>query len=564
MKLRFGTVPFSYPGSYMAFSYPQDDAEGNEHTLTVRNIHGKFADQDNYLLYFVNLNGEELPGEVTATETELHLKFREKELYICFQNEDTVWIKSNAKVMLRKRRHGVYDRVMCHDYGTWEVTGEDASLMFEVHSGWMENVSVWAEDGISCKEARAVMLPGENGEFICQMTLCGESYTAPVSSSYEEAADAAKVKFEEYYAGFAVKDPKYRDAVREAVYILWSSIVKPEGYVKYPAILMSKNKMNMVWSWDYVINALALAGQDPQLAYDQFLAMAACQDETGTYPDCFSAKTMIRGFVKPPVQGFALRKLFAVHKPEPELMEKLYASVSAFTSWWFNYRGRKDGIPEYLHGNDSGWDNSTVFSLGLPVKSPDLCTWLIEQMDFLSETALELGRVSEAEEWKQKSSHLLSHMLDYFVKDGQFTAYKIPENSPVQSDSLLMYIPLLLGKRLPEEVRQSMLDRLLETTRYFTPYGLASEPLDSPWFVEDGYWRGAVWPPTAWIFTEILMRNGKYKEAYRNAESFCEMCAQQGFFENYSALDGHGLRDSGYSWTAGAFMILLRDYLCIR
>lgn len=76
---------------------------------------------------------------------------------------------------------------------------------------------------------------------------------------------------------------------------------------------------------------------------------------------------------------------------------------------------------------------------------------------------------------------------------------------------------------------------------------LVSEPLDSSLFEEHGYWRGAIWPPTTLIIAEVLDRCHKTVEALKIAERFCKMCAQNGFYENYSALDGHGLRDHGFT-----------------
>lgn len=561
MLLDLETVPFSYAGSYLAFSYPLGQGKGHERDLAIRNIHQPVDEQDNFPICFLDENGQKMDGEITSSEIELILKNAGRELRICFQDENTVCMKANTSIMLVKSQNNIYDRVMCHDYGVWEMTGEEYSLWFKIKEGSIENHSVWAADGMRCEKSCIYMRPGEKGEFLCQMTLSGISYEEPEDISYEQALEKTKRKYEKFSTLFFTRFNNYKEAVDEAIYILWSSIVKPEGYIKYPTILMSKNKMNRVWSWDYAINALAVVDKVSELAYGQFLSMEGCQDEYGAFADCYSARTLIRNFVKPPIQGFVLRKMFQIKKPDRETMERLYDSVSKFTEWWFRYRGRMDGIPEYHHGNDSGWDNSTVFSMGLPVKSPDLCTWLIEQMDFLSELALELGRKEEGIKWKIDSEKLLERMLKFFVKDDTFVAYKIPEMYVVSNESLLNYVPLLLNKRLPERLRQNMLNNLLKKEKYISIYGIASEALDSPYFVEDGYWRGAVWPPTAWIFTEILMRNGKSKEAIKNAEGFCQMCREQGFFENYSAIDGHGLRDSGYTWTASTFLILLRDYI---
>lgn len=54
-----------------------------------------------------------------------------------------------------------------------------------------------------------------------------------------------------------------------------------------------------------------------------------------------------------------------------EQMEEAFCFLEKWTNWWIKYR-RKDGLFYYNHGNDSGWDNSTVFSVLPPVATPEL------------------------------------------------------------------------------------------------------------------------------------------------------------------------------------------------
>src|ERR1700730_14472215 len=86
--------------------------------------------------------------------------------------------------------------------------------------------------------------------------------------------------------------------------------------------------------------------------------------------------------------------------------------LSRWTNWSLQYReSRRDGLPEYYHGYDSGWDNSTVMLSGVPVETPDLDTFLILQMDALSEIARRLGNVADRSRWHERSDALLRQML---------------------------------------------------------------------------------------------------------------------------------------------------------
>lgn len=563
MNFDIKTVPFSYCGSYLAFSYPRDGHKEFENHLAMRILYGTFDEQETYPIVMLDDKNEPLVGSIDASPTELKLKHENRFLKICYQNENTVHIIANSAVMITKTKiFGLNcDRIMQHEYGAWEIAGNDASLFVELYRGSIENKSIWSDEGTGCENIKMIITPDTSGEFEIKITLSDINYNIPEKISYEQNLSNVQKSYQKFCMDFKADNSKYADAMELAAYISWHSIVKSEGYVKYPVMLMTKNKMNMVWSWDYTFNALAMIDKHTEIAYEQFLAMAEMQDSQGAYPDAFHANRQVRVFVKPPVQGFILDKMYKIQKPNRDTMIRLYDSVSKFTNWWFDYRGRVDGIPEYNHGNDSGWDNSTVFKLGVPVKSPDLCTWLILQMDFLSETAKDLGMAEQSKQWHIRSEQLLQKMLEFFVVDNRFCAVKIPDNTIIKCDSLLLYIPLLLADRLPENIRKKMLDELLTSKKFITEYGIASEPIDSQYFIEDGYWRGAIWPPTTYIMTELLVRNGRQKEAVQNAQKFCDMCAKSGFFENYSAINGRGLRDSGFTWTASVFMILLRDYI---
>ncbi len=565
MELDIRSVPFSRYGSYLAFSYPQDGTKEFDSHIGVRVLYGAFSQQETYPIILIDDEGKpEEKISVSMSPWELNVTSKTGGYSICFGDEDTFLLKANSPVLITKTKVGSYDRVMGHMDGNFEIAGDDMALQVSLQKGKAKNQSSCPDNGFGSSRTGLFLSP-EQGELLVTVTLTGLSPQRKEYASYESCRQAVKEEYEEFEAGIVKglkkSDPAYEKAVREAAYVLWHSVLRPSGYIKRPVMVMTKNWMNLVWSWDYAFNGLALVSSHPELAYGQFLAMADQQDEFGAYPDAYQARKIIRAFVKPPVQGFILEKMFRIHDPGREVKERLYRSTAAFTDWWLTYRMEENGIPTYQHGNDSGWDNATVFRLGLPVQSPDLSAWLVLQMEFLEHTARQLGLLSEAEKWKEKGEDLLSKLLAYFVKDDRFEAVKVPEMEVVPSDSLILYLPLILGERLPKKLRENLLSGLLKKGHLAGSWGFASEPLDSPLFEEDGYWRGAVWPSADMILIDALRQCGKGEEARFYAERFCRVCAEKGFYENYSALDGRGLRDHGFTWTASVFLILLRDYL---
>ena len=124
------------------------------------------------------------------------------------------------------------------------------------------------------------------------------------------------------------------------------------------------------------------------------------------------------------------------------------------------------------------------------------------------------------------------------------------------STCTLTRVPILLGRDLPEPLRQNLVADLSPGSPHLTEYGPATEATDSPHYVDDGYWRGPIWAPEAFMIVDGLRRAGEDDAAAEVARRFCTLCAGPGsaMHENYDALTGKGLRSPAYSWTAAAFI----------
>ena len=383
----------------------------------------------------------------------------------------------------------------------------------------------------------------------------------------EDFAAAAKRAADCYSAflGRTLPVPERYAAARElAAYVNWSAVVGPKGHFKRPAMLMSKNWMNNVWSWDHCFNAMALAKDDPELAWDQFMVLFDHQHEDGALPDCVNDRNMTWSFCKPPVHGWALSWMMRRNRllREAERLAEVYEPLSRWTCWWFRYRDSDaDGIPEYHHGNDSGWDNSTVFQIGPPVEGPDLSAFLVLQMETLSDMAEILGKQDEAGQWMTQAAELLQKLIAHSWRGDRFVAPRAGTHDVFTADSLFLYLPIVLGPRLPEGVRRASIAGLKEDGRFLTEYGLATESPRSSWYQPDGYWRGPIWAPSTMLIVDGLMSLGEKSLAREIARRFCDMAARNGMAENFDALTGVGLRDMAYTWTSSVFLILAHEYV---
>ncbi|MDG4818758.1 trehalase family glycosidase [Micromonospora sp. WMMD956] len=339
-----------------------------------------------------------------------------------------------------------------------------------------------------------------------------------------------------------------------AAYVLWSATVAPAGFVTRPAVLMSKHWMDKVWSWDHCFNAIALAAGEPELAWHQFHLPFDHQDPAGALPDSVTHSEVLHNYVKPPIHGWALRRLRRrlPAPPDRAALAQTYERLARWTGFWLDGR-RAPGqdLPHYQHGNDSGWDNATTFDGGRVVQTADLAAFLVAQLRCLADLATELGE--PAGRWSAEADRIRAALLRDLWDGARFAARDPRTGRRRVSRSLLDLMPVTLGADLPTPVAAA-LARGVEA--HLTTHGLATEPPDSADYLADGYWRGPIWAPSTVLVEDGLRRAGHTDLADEVSRRFLALCEKSGFAENFDAETGAGLRDRAYTWTASSYLIL--------
>jgi len=384
--------------------------------------------------------------------------------------------------------------------------------------------------------------------------------------TYQQINDAVKVELSDWMSKMPPVDDKYLEAAKMAWYINWQCIVSPRGCLTRNTMYMSKNWMNQVWAWDNCFNALATIDAEEKLAWEQLMVYYDNQQENGMFPDSINDLEAKFGYMKPPIYGWTIMKLLEKTSPEnkKKYLKKSYKAISKLTNWWFTFRDYdKDGVCQYHHGNDSGWDNSTIFKDGGPVEAADLSAHLVVQTDALSKMATMLYELNGKQKhkeasvyWENKSNEQLHLLLTELVQDGKFVS-TFNGGEVIESVSLLNYISLVVGKRLPESIVKNAVKDLSFGNGYLTEFGLATEKIDSPYYESDGYWRGPIWAPSTYLIFDGLLDAGETELAHEIAERFCNMCTRNLYmYENYDAITGDGLRCPGYTWTGSVFILI--------
>ncbi|GAA2608390.1 amylo-alpha-1,6-glucosidase [Paractinoplanes durhamensis] len=516
-------MPFSRRGSYYAVSALPDG-------VYLRTVRGDARNRE--LLHLGTGVAEVNPGRLTLTNG----------AEVVLAGSGRALIRTAGPQTLGIQVRDQYDVVLEESPVAWRFVdaGANRNYRIRVVHGAARLDATW--DGERTTGARLLV----TGPALLVVDEYGSAAPAgPVEDLDAVAADAD--------ADFAAWQARHGGPHRLAAFVTWAAMVPAGGMLRRESMLMSKNRMTNIWSWDHCFNAMAL-WRDPAAAADQIRTLFDHQDEHGCLPDYVNDAGVERNFVKPPVHGWAIAWLMDRNGLPDDAIEALYEPLGRWTDWWFEHRG---AVPSYYHGNDSGWDNSTVFAEGVPVQSPDLLALLSLQMTALARIARRLDRPDDARRWSARAATARRTMSDHFWAGGRFVARHTVSQRVIESDSLLTLMPLVLGDLLPKTQFDATVQRLLDGG-YLTEHGPATEPPDSPSYVADGYWRGPIWAPTTMLLVDGLRRGGRPDLADDITRRFLATCAAAGMAENFDARTGAALRDPSMTWTASVFLVLAR------
>lgn len=569
MKFDLELVPFSLRGAWFGLSrlpLPRATELGKAPALYLRTYRGNVPMNQREIaaLSFLDASGRDCVPQDDAQPG--RLRFRGPQggfVEAVFSDQKTLVFHGKGMGLKLVLTPTMYDYARPAGDDLWELNLYSQRLQFllQRRMGAVTVEAPWAE-AKSTKITITCLPDARSGTWSMALT---EFFVtpppAPKAIAPAVSAKAASADCERFTAALSPAPARLKAARELAGYVLWTSLVAPSGHLRREGMLMSKNWMVNIWSWDHCFNAIALATGHPALAWDQWAVMFDYQDTTGALPDSLNDRDIVLNFTKPPVHGWALREMLARGwKHSPAQLKQAVVWLERWTEWWLTYRDDdKDGLPQYNHGNDSGWDNASCFGAGTPIEGPDLAAFLAVQMDVIADLHRRLGSKAKAARWNARGDQLVKRLLAHSWRGDRFVAPRSGDHAVAEGDSLVAFMPLLLGRRLPDDVRKTLIAGLADEGRFLTPHGLATESPRSPLYRTNGYWRGPMWAPSTQLIVSALDGVGETKLAREISKRFCATFAKSGSAENYDPLTGEGLCDRAYTWTASAFLALASD-----
>lgn len=566
MKQKLYEVPFSRRGSYLALSYDQKEGQ-----LWLRDVRGGDESPSRLFQLVLSYQGQTLDIYSEETQAEFQLTLSATQLTLVHRAQPevclTIIFPTENQLRIKQQQIGLtliadkirYDSLNPLSDQRFEYISYKKEARYQIDFRTPEFTYVAPWEKVGNTEIK-LQLPEENlqQEILFTDYRVVSPVIAPFQTTFEEAAEQVAQEYQAWQARFQPALPSYEDSNNLAQYILWSSIVRPEGLLTGESIYMSKNWMQNIWSWDNCFNALGVATNEAALAYNQMALFCQYQDPSGAYPDFINTQFYSFNCVKPPIHAWAYQKLMqqAPFFTEEAHLRTMYESIRQATLFWLNHRRcPQTGLCYYTHGNDSGWDNASIFHEGLPVIAPDLQAYLIQQMDLLANWAQKLNRPAEQNRWQAEADALTTLLLKelYDEQTGQFVAKSLRTGAVIaQKQSLILRLPLVIASRLPKEIVANLVRDL--ANQFEGAFGLATEAPSSPLYKNNGYWLGPIWAPSSYLFVDALLRCGEEDFAIRLAKKYCEMTLIGGMAENYNPETGKGNDDLSFTWTSSVFL----------
>lgn len=557
---------FSYFDSYMSMAY-----DNNE--LYLKSLHGVSKGNMKSLKFIPCYNGNAIPYKYTADENLIRIKTAYGNMDICFFDSSRIIVEGIGKglgvmldsmplynfeynYMLGTREHHYVIVNSYKNLSKYMVYLLDGTIELFQDINYDSSGSTEKTNSISI--IKITSLEENTFKFIIE-----DIPTHNTIPNYNKDYDFTKAlynsrkNFEEFSATFTLHKSEYSTALKNALYILWSSTVGPLGNLKHSAVYASINNFPGVWSWDHAFIAIGLSKINPKFAFEQIKLVFEHQDAFGQLPGSVSDSTIRWNFCKPPVHGYLLSRIIKDLNLSVEELSDVYRWITKQVRYYIQYKdSNNDGIFEYFHGNDSGQDNSSIFRYQIPIDSPDLTAYIIKSMDFLADISENLEN-GESDYWKALSQKTLDCFLKYFFVDDRPVVKESLNGQIIENRSIMPYISIILGNKLPPNILKNILYDIKEY--YITDYGISTEALNSPFYEDDAYWRGPIWAPSTYLIVEGLKDCGENSLAAHLAEKFCNMVKENGFAENFNAKTGKGLRDKSFCWTASIFIKYLSE-----
>ena len=427
------------------------------------------------------LGNKVLPYEYDVEPGRLVIRTCAGVVEMCFDKDHRLRIRGTAVHLRMSFSMMLFENVCPLENGTWDVAFNTIGrMLFTPTCGNVYCNGQWVPDNSKADDFIMEWIP----DIACGRfeAVVENDYSAVKGADHYDGFDAcvadAERDFEEFRTRFPVLKEEYRETARLAAWVIWTHTVGPKGNLKHEVVLMTRIQWLRAFGWQQSYQSMAATG-DPKAAAQLLLTMFDYQDKGGQLPDSVGDIGVTYRVTKPALQGLALLHLldnFDISGVDSALWTELYDKMARFARWWLVSRDRnRSGLPQYFHSDESPGEWCDIFRNGLPVYSPDLVAFVSLLCEGCGRLAGILGKTEEEKTWMQTAKRLIDTMLERLWDGNRFHSEMVKTGTVMESDCVLMILPIMLGNRLPKDVLDKLIHQMLhgEGEHAFKPTGFS-------------------------------------------------------------------------------------------
>ncbi|MBR2521353.1 MAG: hypothetical protein IKE62_04125 [Oscillospiraceae bacterium] len=558
-------MPFTTAGSKFTLSTTNggDDSFGYGKLVLGTNHSGGRNRKCKFFRVQLTYKGRLIPCAYTSTPTELRMESDYGCVKFCYPEPHLLCFKGEGDVGLRIYGPMGPQHESCRDMldGTWQICWTSMNnWLFVPISGKFTMDAPYDYVGTQSKYICADYEKDGDTPFegiIEESALYAQR--RPSYPSYEQGLKDSTDRFNAFLENTAPCGGVSDEFRTLAAWVAWTHIAYPEKHnnYRYTMIRSQQECMPFAMAWHQYYHACTFR-KDKELVWEFIQSLFAHIREDGMLPDSVNDDSCQFNGCKPPIQGFSFIWLMDhtdIFEGENERIAPLADKLEQNLGWWMRTHDLDhNGIPEYQHSDESGLDDSSAFKAP-PIESPDLVAYMAMGYEALSRFRKMLGDEAAAEKHMASSKALLDYLVNKMWDGEKFTVRAVRTGELIDTWSIMIYLPAILGKRLPENIREKLCADIMNEDMYLAPTGIRTESASS--FDYAGLWTlGAVIPPIQFIVCTGLDACGHPEFAAEATRRYVKFLTDDGFDIGDCTDNRLWLHDLWCSWTASIGLFL--------
>ena len=509
--------------------------------------------------------GDRVPYAAIMRPTELILRTLYGDIRLCFAEPSLLLIRGENGLGLRFECPEPVDRMITKPRGktAWETTFATVlNTVIHTVTGSIRADAPWNWDRLRTERNRIDLLPDEGG--VMEGTLEEFPMIGSVRDSYpgyEEGLAQVTRDWETFLANIPALPGKY-DALRpHAAYCLWSYLVRPYEMIRRELLFMGR--FGPASQWQHTFQAVAY-GHNTALGWNQLLNPFERQNENGQLPDFYDDFRSFQSTIRPPLQGWALNELRRLGYYDAIPLEERRAFYPRLAAWaeWFDknrFSDSADGLPHYEQSDESGMEDGSTFRESCCMVTPDLSTYLILLYEALGDLAQDLGMDPAVRaDWYDRAAALQARLIEKLWNGERFVSHTMEGREIERDYGILGYLPILLARRLPEDIREKLVRDLKREGYILNDYGFDKEKICARDLCDVGAnsVRGYVYQPFNLLLISGLYDAGEKDFAREVARRFCDTMLEHGGIGAALNTFTAATCSDWISWTAGTYLLI--------